>query len=94
MINKAKQKLQMPPYLPITPDEPKILDECPEMKGFTEYKYLFTDISVGKDPLVSKFDFSYLLIKLLLKAFCRSVYSHLRVKFLAVSRAYRTRRWL
>ena len=52
MIAKAKEKLQMPPYLPITPDEPLVLDKCPEMQGFTDYNYIFTDISIGKEPLV------------------------------------------
>ncbi len=44
----------MPPLIPVKKDEVEILDEMPEMIGFTQSKYVFTDISYGVSDRVSQ----------------------------------------
>lgn len=43
----------MPPLVPVNKEEIEVLEEIPEMIGFTKSKYVFTDISFGISDKVS-----------------------------------------
>ncbi|XKL61953.1 hypothetical protein PGB90_001786 [Kerria lacca] len=47
-IKKAYKKLKMPPLIPVNKGETEILEEVPEIIGFSKSKYVFTDITYNK----------------------------------------------
>lgn len=51
----------MPPLVPVNKVEVEVLDEVPEMIGFSFAKYVFTDVSYGISDNVS-FIFIYSII--------------------------------
>lgn len=44
---KAKEKLQMPPIVPLRTDLGQVLDVDRDLIGFDNSKFLFTDITFG-----------------------------------------------
>lgn len=46
-VEKAKTKLQMPPVVAIKEDEQKIISEDKSLKGFSNKKFVITDITFG-----------------------------------------------
>lgn len=46
-VEKAKTKLQMPPVVKIKEDEQKIISEDKALKGFSNTKFVITDITYG-----------------------------------------------
>lgn len=46
-MKEAERRLQMPPFLKARIDETKIICEEPELKGYCNDKFVFTDISFG-----------------------------------------------
>lgn len=49
-VERAKVKLQMPPVLKVKEDMPRIISEDKALSGFSDTKYVFTDISFGLKP--------------------------------------------
>nr|CAD7398600.1 unnamed protein product [Timema cristinae] len=45
--DKANEKLQMPPVVKIRKDEQKVLDIDPALQGYSDAKFVFTDITYG-----------------------------------------------
>lgn len=43
----------MPPLIPVNKGETEILEEVPEIIGFSKSKYVFTDITYNKTDRVS-----------------------------------------
>uniref|UniRef100_T1PAJ3 Mitochondrial 28S ribosomal protein S22 n=1 Tax=Musca domestica TaxID=7370 RepID=T1PAJ3_MUSDO len=53
-IERAKAKLQMPPVVKVKDDTQKIISEDKALKGFSDTKYVITDISFGIKPTERK----------------------------------------
>lgn len=52
-MEKAEEKLQMPPVVPIRKEIDYVFSKDVELQGYDTSKFLFTDISFGKTDRVS-----------------------------------------
>ncbi|XP_013102739.1 small ribosomal subunit protein mS22 [Stomoxys calcitrans] len=53
-IERAKSRLQMPPVVKVKEDTPRVISEDKALKGFSDTKYVITDISFGLKPIERK----------------------------------------
>ncbi|XP_075147950.1 mitochondrial ribosomal protein S22 [Haematobia irritans] len=53
-IERARTKLQMPPVVKVKEDSPKVISEDKALTGFSNTKYVITDISFGLKPTERK----------------------------------------
>ncbi len=51
---RAKNKLQMPPVIAVRDQSTETIDEDPEIEGYSEEAFAFTDITYGIPHHVSK----------------------------------------
>lgn len=63
MKEKAKEKLQMPPIVPLRTDLGKVLEVDKDIIGFDSAKFVFTDITFGiSDKVICLLIYIILLI--------------------------------